>query len=1396
MRLAFRSLSLSFTLAFIRLFEDRIRNQIHSLQSLNIRVSRRIVAAYHLDAILLVFLGVYAYRDVYPLCTYSKVVLDGSEGWILWTKVALLCVVAVGIPLFTPRVYVHVDSEKALNPEQTASWASLLSYSFLDRFILLAYRSSQISEGQLPPLAEYDNAQNLKTRGFSQLDPAFGGLKRHIFFGLMRVFSAEYTILGLLSLLSIMAEFASPIGYEQDCSSNYIETDGQNAVVRPFFWIAWLFFGPVIQSFSKQFYEFVSHRTLVQAEALLTELIFEHSLRIRPGHTAHESSESTNPNANTVGRLNNLVTTDLANVMAAKDFFQLFIQVPLQIVLCVAFLYVILGWSAFVGLAIILLSFPVPGLVGKLFHGVQTNLLQATDSRVSQVVETLNMIRLIKLFGWKKVMGEKVQQRREEELKLLWRREYLGTANSIINASKVFSTMTVIEMFRRVPSNLSSSVFLTVCFRTQLYIIFEAITLTITGKVSLDRISDFLHNSDLLDEYSNKAASHQSVALQPDVIGFNNASFSWSRASSGTSTPSGRDFILRVESELVFKRGGFNIICGQTGSGKSSILLALLRYVHFVPREMHFLPSGSDSWFSLPRKAGIAYAAQESWLQNDTIKANILFGSPFDAERYRKVIYQCGLEHDIKHFEAGDATEVGEKGLTLSGGQKARITLARAVYSSAEILLLDDVLAALDVHTAKWIVNKCFTGELIRDRTVLLVTHNVALVSAITDFVVSVGLDGRVVGEASIKKAITKDSFLLSEFQKDEESIQKNAEEVDAAAPEKPIPVSAGKLVVEEEKEEGLVKWGAIKMYLDSLGGNHRLLFHLCFLFTMVFSNVSIIGQTAYLGFWGSQYDNRPASEPCWHFLYVTSFLLPVFANFILSIALIVFSSIFWHLVCYIVFVKGALRASTSIHRQLMESVLGTTLRWLDITPSSRIIARATEDMNVVDGPLRRVLFGLWNGISYMFIQYTAVVAISPVFIFPGLFLIAVAAVLTQLSVKRELANTRAPVLAHFSASVSGLTSIRAYGFQNAFIEESHSRINTYSRAARTFHNLSRWIALRLDLLSACFVSALAVYLVYIQKRNAAVSGFSLSMGVSFGSVTLFIVQILNEFEIQSKVVERIRQYITIEQEPKPTKRRDPPAYWPASGALRVEHLTAKYSSDGPEVLHDISFTVNSGERIGVVGRTGSGKSSLTLSLLRGIQTDGEMVYDGIPTSELEVETLRSKITFIPQVPELLGGTLRYNLDPFGQFEDASLNNALRSAGLHSLQGETDDNRLMLDTAVDSGGNNLSVGQRQILALARAIVRGSKLLILDEDHKTDEVIQTSLRSELGDATLITVAHRLATIMDFDRIMILEDGHIAEFDAPKVLLEKEGGLFRQLVEQSEDREALYKIAFTD
>ncbi|KAJ7745467.1 P-loop containing nucleoside triphosphate hydrolase protein [Mycena maculata] len=711
--------------------------------------------------------------------------------------------------------------------------------------------------------------------------------------------------------------------------------------------------------------------------------------------------------------------------------------------------------------------------------------------------------------------------------------------------------------------------------------------------------------------------------------------------------------------------------------------------------EMHEMQS-LGSWYNLPRAQGVAYATQESWLMNDTIRNNILFNAPMDENRYNK-------------------------GLTLSGSQKARVTLARAIYADAKIILLDNVLAALDVHTAKWIVDKCLCGDLVKDRTIIFVTHNVVMTSKIAEFVVSLGLDGRVWNQGSISDALAKDKVLAREVTKDQEIFELAEKEIDATSPADESKKD-GKLIVVEEIDIG------------HRSSDYR---------TDVVPR--ILGQPIWAGNGGASIQRPFFSEDY---------------------------SFYW--IAFLWMILGTFRASRTIHRDLVHSFLGTTFRWLDVTPTSRILARCTVDIQAVDGPIAGALRALLEMTVDVLTKFFAIVLFTPIFFFAGAlvgFIGAQIYLAAQLSVKRELSNAQAPVLA---------------------------------QASRTFQNVTRWVNVHVDVLGGLFAASLAFYVVYFQNYRPFNIGFSLTMGspnaMGFIELLLYWVRVLNRFEVQANSLERIQRYTTIEQEPKPTPAGEPPAYWPASGALSVDCLSAWYSPEGPKVLHEVSFNIKSGERVGV----------------------GTVYYNGIPTSKLNLDALRSNITIIPQVPELLMGSLRSNLDMFDQFNDAALKNASLTAGLSSLQEEMDEGKLTLDSQISAGGGNLSIGQRQIIALethghaVQAMVQGSKLLILDEAtsaigasgwnilrssptarfiyYRTDAVIQSSLRTELsGDTTLLTVAHRLQTIMDADKIMVLDAGCIVEFDMPKALLQKKHGLLRVLVDGSGDKEALYKMA---
>ncbi|KIJ45712.1 hypothetical protein M422DRAFT_29796 [Sphaerobolus stellatus SS14] len=1276
-----------------------------------------------------------------------------EHGWFLWAQISISYIVGAIIPITMPRCYTPVDPlnpSKDINPEQTASWFSLFTYTFVDPLIWKAANYEHLPYEELPPLADYDRSEYLVDKSKALLDPFFRKKRTYIFWGLMKLYWSEYARLTIALSAMLLAGFIPPVAMNKIL--HYLEAGDSDAYFRPWMWVGAFFVAPNIAALADQYYIYIATWTLVRTEAILTQLVFDHSLRIRmkedvaggsvPSTPAsfrpqsvlgaaeevyvESAKESVRSGENLVGRINNYVGTDLGNIGEGRDFILIIVGSPLQFGVCAWLLYSLLGWSAALGVGLTAASIPLPGYIAKLGNDVQVERMRKTDARVQSVTEIMSVIRMTKLFGWENKVNKQIAEKRDAELKLLRKRKLLNVMNNnvtfflpMISMVATFACYTLIQKKPLSAAVVFSSMALFDKLKEGLRHTFHMVPEVIDAKVSLDRINDFLLNTELLDRYASESREDPEVVdpaqnIGTDQIGFRNAIFSWSENTDNIR----RQFHLSIEGELFFKRNQLNLVVGATGSGKTSLLMALL---------------------------------------------------------------------------AGDETEVGEKGLTLSGGQKARVTLARAVYSDAAILLLDDILAALDVHTSKFIVDSCLKGDLLKDRTVILVTHNIAMVSPIADFIISLSSDGRIASQGTIEEALKKNKELIAEVQESEEIAEKAVEDIDAPNPIQKTTqngtAEGAKLIIAEEVALGHVSWRSLKFYLSAMGG---IGFWTIAVGGILCAEILDCLQSWFLGYWAGQYDDRPAWE------VNVAYYLFIYSLILVGLGMLWTSGI-------IAFLFGSLKASSKVHKVLISSVLGTTLRWLDTVPTGRIIARCTADIRTIDGPIADNLIEVTVLTLILLTRFGSVILFVPIFLVPGVLVFIAGCfcgqfyIRAQLPVKREMSNMKSPVLAHFGAAIAGLTSIRAYGAEEAFRTKSLNRLNDYSRPSRAFYNCNRWISFRIDAIGSTFTAALSWYLIYDKdSRTAGDAGFSLTMAILFAEIILWWIRYLNDFEVECNSLERIEAYTHIDQEPKGTEAGVPPAYWPSSGNLKVENLRARYSVDGPEVLHNITFEVKSGERIGVVGRTGSGKSSLTLSLLRCIPTEGEVYFDGLLSKNVNLDALRSSITIIPQHPELLSGTLRENLDPFEEHSDATLNDALRSAGLFNLQEEHDEAKLTLDSQISGGGGNLSVGQRQILALARAILRRSKLVILDEatsaiDYSTDAIIQSTLRETLKDATLITVAHRLQTIMDSDKILVLDAGSLVEYDSPANLLKQKGGYLKSLVDESGDRETLYAMA---
>ncbi|KAL7411452.1 hypothetical protein BDY24DRAFT_353656 [Mrakia frigida] len=1417
-------------------------------------VSRQIKP--HLSFLLLSAFALYAYRNLWPLATFHGHPLDialhrgkGGDGWpsLVWWRVGLLGLVSVAVPLLVPRVYTAVDPENPSaqpSPEQTASLLSLTFYAHLTPMILRAWRlPSGLPFDSLPPLADYDQALYLSTKSMEELDPysmppgidekSKKKRERHVFWGILRIYWKEGVMLSALLVVKLVSDFARPLAINK--LLRYIEKPTE-AEVRPIFWIGALFLGPLLGSLAFQFYIFTSVRLFVRTEGLLSQLILNHSLRLRfvgkpevasrsssrrpsgtttpalastgnedgslvvgngkakgkskASSTATEDSveepavvvEEKSKSGDLVGRINNLIGSDLEAIVEGRDILIVLLFCPLQATLAIVFLYQIVSWSALVGLVTMIATFPLPLVVLRAMNKVQEELSVATDARVQAVTESMSSLRMMKMFAWEAKVEEKISLAREEELRLIRKKNLIGILNNntnfvipLISMTAVFASYTLLQGQVLDSSTIFSVIAVMELIQFALHALFFEATASVRGKVSLDRVNAFLHDSEVLDEFDEKRVFRPQP--DPSFFGFRDATFAWLRED--VADINVRNFRLHLDVEFV---PGINIISGPTGSGKSSVLQALLG-------EMHFEPNSIDSTFNLPRSKGVAFVPQESWLQNATIRDNIILDLPFDASRFEKVVYACGLSRDLEILSGGDQTEVGEKGITLSGGQKARITLARAVYSKAKILLLDDVLSALDAHTTKWIVEECFGSELLKGRTVLLATHHIALVTPVASFILRLGRDGKVEAQGPVEKVMKQDDKLEQEVaaeKKEDARIIENESE-------KPSAPKADALVLEEEKSEGKVAWSSYKEFINGLGWRALVVF----ISSVLIGELLNTSTTWWLGRWGSQYSNNrdPKEVSVVYYLGIYAFIAVGMVGF--------------YTLGLVTFYTSAVGASRYLHSKLVSSVLNSTFRWLDSTPVGRIIARFSKDFRAIDGVFALFFSDVVEITSILLTKFIGIIIVVPSFSIPAIIMGLIGTGLgelyihAQLSVKREMSNAKSPLFNHLNGAINGVVSIRAYGIQNWIGVTTRTKVDKWTRTAVSFYDLNRWITIAIDTLANLFCSGLAAYLVYVPRgTDAGTTGWLLNISVAFSSHILWWVRIGNMFAVEANSLERIVDYFAprIPQEPAFSEKAKPPASWPTSGDIVVENLTARYSDSGAAVLDGLSFSIRSGEKIGVVGRTGAGKSSLALALLRMVPTEGKVIIDGLDTKNINLSSLRTSVTIIPQDPILLSGSLRYNLDPFEENDDAVLNDALHASGLSSLQAGADmesAQTISLDTILSSGGSNLSQGQRQVLVLARALVRRSPIVIMDEstssvDHETDEAIQRGIRRELSGVTIITIAHRLRSIADYDRLICLSEGKIIAYDTPKALLADPESYFSMLVKSSGEEDVIREM----
>uniref|UniRef100_A0A453M826 ABC transporter domain-containing protein n=1 Tax=Aegilops tauschii subsp. strangulata TaxID=200361 RepID=A0A453M826_AEGTS len=798
-------------------------------------------------------------------------------------------------------------------------------------------------------------------------------------------------------------------------------------------------------------------------------------------------------------------------------------------------------------------------------------------------------------------------------------------------------------------------------------------------------------------------------------------------------TESGKEVLRGIDLEI--RSGKLAAVVGMVGSGKSSLLGCILGEMRKVSGKVKVCGT-------------TAYVAQTAWIQNGTIEENILFGQPMHGERYKEVIRVCCLEKDMEMMEFGDQTEIGERGINLSGGQKQRIQLARAVYQDCDIYLLDDVFSAVDAHTGSEIFKECVRGAL-KNKTVVLVTHQVDFLHNAD--IIYVMKEGTIVQSGKYDKLIQRGSDFAALVAAHDSSM----ELVEGAAP------------VSDEKGETL----AISRQPSRKGSGRRP------------SNgeASVVAEKA---------SARLIKEEERASGHVSLAVYKQYA--IIAVASVVLVSGRSFLVAFI-----GLQTANSFFKQILNSILHAPMSFFDTTPSGRILSRASSDQTNVDLFLP---FFVWLSIS-MYITVISVLIVTCQVAWPSVIAIIPLLILNlwyrgyYLATSRELTRlesiTKAPVIHHFSETVQGVMTIRCFRKGDGFFQENLNRVNSSLRM--DFHNngANEWLGFRLELAGSfvlCFTALLMVTLPksFIQPEFV---GLSLSYGLSLNSVLFWAVWMSCFIENKMVSVERIKQFVNIPCEAE-WRIKDclPVANWPTRGDIEVIDLKVRYRHNTPLVLKGITLSIHRGEKIGVVGRTGSGKSTLIQALFRIVEpSEGKIIIDGVDICTLGLHDLRSRFGIIPQEPVLFEGTIRSNIDPLEEYSDVEIWQALDRCQLKEAVTSKPEK---LDASVVDNGENWSVGQRQLLCLGRVMLKHSKILFMDEatasvDSQTDAVIQRIIREDFAECTIISIAHRIPTVMDCDRVLVVDAGLAKEFDRPAALIERPS-LFGALVQEYANR----------
>lgn len=1095
-------------------------------------------------------------------------------------------------------------------------------------------------------------------------------------------------------------------------------------------------------------------------------------------------------NINT-GELVNLFSNDSQRLFDVVLYGPMIVNSPIIIISSIVYILYFFSPLALLGMVAFILFYPLQYLLSRLNGYLRSKTVTVTDSRVKLMNEILETIKMIKMYSWENYFCQKLLNIRKAEKSWLHKIAYFQSLS--VSLTPAVPIMSAILTFL---AHVSGGYNLTAA---QKIMLLEKDSVNISRPIMKSQ-SIAIANATFIIDNSKK---HTDVLKKSKSKKIKNSDANAAAELEKLKNPE-ENMYVQILTDITFgaPKGKLIGICGQVGSGKSSLLLAILGQLKIKEGQ-------------LSREGSCAFVSQQAWIINATLKENILFGEQFDAKRYYQALTVCSLKDDLNMLPGGDETEIGERGINLSGGQKQRVALARAFYANRDIYCLDDPLSAVDAHVGNYIFNKLILDAL-KEKTVILVTHQIQFLECchqiyllqngkISEYgthteLMQLNKEYAIIVNKIFKQSKDKlNGEQYGQYMKKENDIgsELNAELIDSSENQdeessKKIHSEGTTLTLQDKVETGSVKVQTYHTYIKAAGG-----YLMAFLvFSILFSNV---GGMAFSSWWLVVWikaggGNATTTVPGSNVTLLSDNIIenPNFTYYRNIYAICIGIIIITSLIRGSVITYATIRASTTIHNKVFKKIIAAPLKFFETTPSGRIQNIFSRDIDEVDNYLPLAVDYMIQNIFTCMIAIFFICLVLPWFVIPliilgtAFFMISKMFRVAMRDFKRMESISRSPVLSFVTTTVQGLHTIHAFRKEKNFIKKFQELLDVNNLCTYMCNAAMRWSAVRLDSLAITCCSVTAFFIIFLKgKIPAALAGLAMAYATQISGVFQYTVRLMSETEVRFISVERINYYLkNLEKEETPKEsliKIDD--NWPTSGKIQFKNVKMKYRKELPLILLNISFTVKPGEKMGIIGRTGSGKSSLTIALFRLVEIcEGIIKIDGVDISKLELSLLRSKLSIIPQDPVLFNGTIRSNLDPFEQYSDVEIWNALEKSQLKEkvklLNGQ-------LETLVESNGNNFSIGERQLICLTRALLRNSKILVLDEataavDPETETAIQNTIHNEFVECTVLTIAHRLETILRYDKILVIKNGSILELDTPTNLLSNPNSEFSKMM----------------